>query len=101
MQRNLTVAALAVQLSREDHGLYKTPHELAEDAAAILYGASWARRSLGDKQPNPAAMSLVESVAARYSADVIVRSGGPGMFLGLRFRSGRFSNGSDNVFFVT
>lgn len=99
MTTALEVAALAVQLSREDAGLYKTARELAADAAAIVSAANKAKRAMQTKAPPLEHVKALEAAATRYSADLVL-GGGRGMSVGLRFRSGRFANGSDNVYFV-
>lgn len=96
----LPAVRLAAQLAREPSALGFTVHELAADAMALVTHAQAARRALElgrDIAPHVASFT---AVAVRYDAQVVDNRDADGMVLGLRFRSGTFTSGFRNTFFV-
>lgn len=91
----LKLAELAAQLAKEDEGLYRTAKELATDALALFQAGLAVRK---DKAKAVAAAKVITDI---YKADLVQGRDVLGMTLGVRFRSGRFSNASDNVFYVS
>ena len=99
-QRTEAAVRVAVQLAREDDGLYKTVQEISTDALAIADAGIAARRAIEVGKLPDKAFDRAEAVAKQYHAEVIRQGELEGMVLGIRFTSGRFTSGFRNIFFV-
>lgn len=99
-RRVKTIARLTVQLAREDAGQYMTVHELANAAVQIVGAACDARAALKrgatPRRQYDAARKLLEP----FGAELVDRGDLNGMVVGVRFNSGRFTSGGDNIFYV-
>ena len=94
------ISKLAAQLSREDAGQYRSLDEIVADAAVLIRAGDAARAAI-EKGRTPAAhFSRAGRVAALYLARTVERGDTEGMVLGVRFSSGRYSDGADHIFCV-
>lgn len=93
-------ARVAVQLAREDAGLYLTPREIADKAMSLVLAASGARKAL-DRGSNPREhYDAARVITSEFGAELVERGDLAGMVVGVRFSSGRFTSGAENIFYV-
>jgi hypothetical protein len=99
-RRAKTIARLAVQLAREDAGLYMTPKEIAGAAAQIVSAACDARAALTRRKSARSHYDAARKLLVPFGAELVDHGDVNGMVVGLRFHSGRFTSGAGNVFYV-
>lgn len=97
----IEVAVLAVQLAREDAGLYRTPRELALDAMRLLKAAARFKADLEAKRPGLPALTEARELTRAYHADLVERGDARGMTLGVRFRSASHTVNGDCIYFLS
>jgi hypothetical protein len=95
-----TLCRVAVQLSREDAGLYMTPQELAAHAVTLVDAAFAARAAINRGDSAAQLFKTAQRVADAFGAQIVERCDLDGMVVGVRFRSGRFTSGAENIFYV-
>lgn len=93
-------ARLAAQLARQPAALGMTATEIARDALAIAGHAFVARRALEAGKSPARAVAKARAVIEGYDAATVDNRDLAGMVLGIRFRSGTFTSGFRNIFYV-
>lgn len=68
MDTDHRLCALCVALAREDDGPYRTAHEIAADAAALLSAADTARKALAAGKSAKTAYGSIDRIAKHYRA---------------------------------
>lgn len=91
---------LAIALSREDVGLYRTSNELIADARGLITAGDAARAAIAAGRSPRTAYAKAKQIAAVYLARVVDRGELAGMVLGIAFTSGQFVCGADNICFI-
>lgn len=94
------VARVAAQLAREHKGVTRTIPELADDAVTLVRAAMDARLALERQRQPRRAYARARAVADTYEAELIEQGEVDGMVVGLRLRSGAYSCGANNTFYV-
>ena len=95
-----TAGRLAVQFSREAAGEYETARTLGEHAAALVVASFKARSALERGSDPRKHYAAAQAIADRYHADVVPRGELLGMVVGIKFRSGNYRAGLENVFYI-
>ena len=98
--RASTIARVSVQLAREDAGLYMTPQEIASKAIELVGAAFAARKAVASGANAKAYYRAARAVVAQFGAELVARGDLRGMVVGVRFHSGRFTSGAENIFYV-
>lgn len=100
-KRDTTLARVAVQLAREDAGRFMTTSEVVAAAERLVDAAHRARAAV-ERGSNPEAhFAEVRKVADKFEAELIPRRNPRGMVVGIRFRTGRFKESPQDIFYVT
>ena len=93
-------ARIAAQLARERNAEEFSVFEIGRDAVLLVAAGAQARAALTSGDDPAPAYRVAAALAAKYGATVDERGDLAGMVLGVRFRSGAYSNGAGNVFYV-
>jgi hypothetical protein len=95
---NDRLCKLCVALAREDRSYYRTVDELLADARGLLRAGDAARAALEAKRSPKAAYAKAAKHAEPYGARVVEGNDLSGTVLGLKFSSGHYLSGFDNVY---
>jgi hypothetical protein len=96
----ILAARVAAQLAREDAGRYQTVKEISANAVALADSALRARAAIEHGRNPGVHFARAKAIAAAYHAELVPNCDVDGMVIGLRFTSGRFTNGAANVFYL-
>jgi len=92
---------LCIALGREDRSFYRTADQIVADARTILVAGDDARAALVAGKCPQAAFAKAVRTAQPYGARVVERRDVHGVVLGLRFSSGHFVSGADNLYKIS
>lgn len=97
----MAAVRLAVQFGRQHASLAMTVVEIATDATKLAELAWKARYALERQRCPGRFISQARPIAERYGAQLVDRRDVEGCVVGLKFRSGLYSSGFRNIFFVS
>lgn len=95
-----TAARLAVMFGRQSNSTARTVDEIASDAIKLAALGRKIRRKLERQKPLNGELTEALAIAERYQATLIDNRDLNGCVVALKFRSGLYSSGFRNWFFV-
>lgn len=95
----LEVARIAAQLARQPAAQALTAKEIAADALALYRNSLDVRKAPMAYQPEKP-IAVVQAIANRYHARLLLPRDPHGMCVGLKFDGAPVSSGFQNAFFV-
>lgn len=100
VRRARTIARVVAQFAHEDAGRYCSLNEPTAYALALTDAAHAARKAVASgTNPRPH-YPAARSVTKKCAAELVTRGDLDGMVLGVKFSSGRFTSGAENIFYV-
>lgn len=93
-------ARLAVQFGRQGASYAMTVDEIAGDAMKFARLAQKARRAVARQSCAEKVIAQARTISDRYNAELVALNDPEGCVVALKFRSGLYSSGFRNLFFV-